>query len=311
MTSQMADRLLTIAVQPMGPGVVPNGLYIPPSCFLPLIQAYARTSHNQQAAQQDVELLIKRLRTLTVPLSQLPLGTLPFPEPRPSIEYLQQLTHFSGGFFALVQAGSINDGYAKVVSCGTAEITIIAANRDRALTVEPVELRAPAVPGFLKALSWALPHLASKKDKRDLYNQFIVAASILLVVACDDLESREKIAHDPGRTKLITELRDSKEVYLGMIPNKEWERLVNGLALGEFNAEETRSDEESDKRSDETSNEAPAVEPKDESDDELIKEPTKESEEDTLSNSNKVTRGNIGSNEAEDSGANTFNASIA
>ncbi|EUC54276.1 hypothetical protein RSOL_035390, partial [Rhizoctonia solani AG-3 Rhs1AP] len=185
--------------------------------------------------------VLDRLRSLNVSISQLPPQISPFPEPRPSIEYLQQFTHFSGGFSALVTAGSGRNDYAPAVVLGIANITIIAANYDPSLNVEPIDLKPPAVPGFLEALSWTLPQLSSHGDK-NLHNRFILAASVLLDVACKDPECREKIIVHKDRTKLRKELRDNRNVYTGIVSEEEWQRLVDGLALGESDEEDTDRD---------------------------------------------------------------------
>ncbi|KAG8758534.1 hypothetical protein FRC11_003497 [Ceratobasidium sp. 423] len=290
----MATSLCFIMLNPMVPDIAATGLYVPPSCFLSFIHVFGRSLLGASTIRGVMEMILQRLRAPSVPLPQLPPEILPFPEPRPSIEYLQQLTRLSGGFLALVRAGSIDEDYANVIPRGIAYITVIAANRDPALSVDPVELHTPAVPGFLEALSWALPHLLSLEGGRNLYNQFLVAASILLVVACEDPESREKVAHDSGRTKLLVELRDNKDIYLGMISKVEWRRLVNGLALGEVDAEETGSDEGS------------AEEPNNESDGESIEEP----QADAVLNMNEVVIGNTDPNEVEDHGENTLHTSL-
>ncbi|KAJ1301852.1 hypothetical protein OPQ81_009079 [Rhizoctonia solani] len=203
--------------------------HIPPSCFLTLIRLYAHSHFDLSTAQGFMTTIVNRLRNSSILPGPLPPQSSPVPEPRPTIEYLQQFTHCAGGFSMLTTAGLISTNYTKAVSAGIADITIIAANRDPALTVNPVGLRAQVVPEFLKAVSWALPHLASEEDGRARYSQFVVAASILLVVACQDPEAKEQINLDSNRRNLFVELLEKKDFYLGIISQEEWKRLVIGL----------------------------------------------------------------------------------
>ncbi|CAE6458096.1 unnamed protein product [Rhizoctonia solani] len=246
MKPKSKSLLCLITLLPLSQHIPANGLYIPPSCVLTLVRLLAHTDLTSNAVHSHLNLVLTRLRSPNVSISQLPAQSSPFPEPRPSIEYLHQFTHLSGGFSALVQAGSMGDGYPSAVVPGIASITIIAANYDPALKVEPVELKPPAVPGFLEALSWTLPPLSSLDDK-NLYHRFILAASVLLVVACKDPESRDEIVVHQGRTKLREELRDHKDVYAGLVSEEEWKRLVEGLALDESGEEGTERDSTSDK----------------------------------------------------------------
>ncbi|CAE6472008.1 unnamed protein product [Rhizoctonia solani] len=180
MTEKTASMLCIFAYAPQPEFIPTSGLYISPSCFLSLMRLFAHSDLDTKAAQDYMRFAMTRLKSPDVSLSQLASQTSPFPDPRPSIEYLWQFTCISGGFSALLQAGSISTHFSQAVVPGVANITIIAANHDAALKVEPVELEPPVVPDFLEALSWTLPKLSSSDDKK-LYHRFILASSVLLV----------------------------------------------------------------------------------------------------------------------------------
>ncbi|CAE6458299.1 unnamed protein product [Rhizoctonia solani] len=256
MTEDTASMLCIFAYAPQPEFIPTSGLYISPSCFLSLMRLFAHSNLDTKAAQDYMRFVMTRLKSPDVSLSQLASQTSLFPDPRPSIEYLWQFTRISGGFSALLQAGSIDSGYPPAVVPGIAEITIIAANHDSALKVEPVELEPLVVPDFLEALSWTLPQLSSSDDKK-LYHRFILASSVLLVVACDDTESRAKILAHPDRTTLLRELRDDKDTYTEFVSEEEWERLIDGLALEESEVEGTEGDIRSDEGEIFESREAP------------------------------------------------------
>ncbi|CAE6471820.1 unnamed protein product [Rhizoctonia solani] len=220
------------------------GMYIPPSSYRTLMRLFSRSLLTVNASRYFMDTVLQRLRTPSVSLDTLPPQSSAIPEPRSPIEYLQQITRYSHSFSALARSGTISNDYVNSVTQGIAEITVIAANMDSALAVESVELRAPAVPGFLEALSWVLPHLSSRDDLKDLYRRFIVAASVLLIVASKDPESKELIVNHSGRREVREILQDQKDTFIGMIPQDEWKHLVDNLAL---EPEDTNSDSKSEK----------------------------------------------------------------
>ncbi|CUA70029.1 E3 ubiquitin-protein ligase listerin [Rhizoctonia solani] len=243
------ERLCIIATAPYYSWSKPaNGSYIPPSCFLTLMLIFSNTKFNANGAQEYMDFVVARLRGPNMMLCQLPPQVSPFTEPRPSIEYLQQLTHTPHGFSALVKAGSISD-YPPIVAPGIANVTVIAANHDSTIEVKPVELMPPAVPAFLEALSWTLPRLSSLDDKK-LYHRFILAASVLLVVACEDQESRARITTHPDRKTLLRELRDNKDTCAEFVSEEEWKRLIDGLVLEESGVKATEKGSTGDEEED-------------------------------------------------------------
>ncbi|KAG8701644.1 hypothetical protein FRC11_012007, partial [Ceratobasidium sp. 423] len=231
-TNNTAENLCIFASYKVASNTYSCVYYVPPLCTHTLLRLLAATGQLYSSTVRGLlEALITRMRTSPTDYTHmLPLSYSPIPPPRPSIEYLQQWTHSEQIFSSMIRTASISSKYIQpVLDCLTA-IVQLAANRDPKFHVDPIELKTPAVRGFLQAIAWALPQLSSRQGEEENYHSFVAAVSILLAKAAEDGVSRKTLVNDQGLGPLFKELEPGKGNNIESLSQEEWEKLVYKLA---------------------------------------------------------------------------------
>ncbi|KAG9124541.1 hypothetical protein FRC07_011181 [Ceratobasidium sp. 392] len=140
---------------------------------------------NPSAVRTLVEQMILRIRAhdRMRQNSKLPLNDIP------SIEYIYPFTRSPEGFTALASACSSRE-YEQALLVRANDFTCLAAGRDPAVTVEPVELLHPAVGPFLEVISIMAKRCQALEGLDEIWLTFAENALILLEAAAVSVESR-------------------------------------------------------------------------------------------------------------------------
>ncbi|KAG8761746.1 hypothetical protein FRC12_009360 [Ceratobasidium sp. 428] len=198
-----------------------------PSCYPPLIRMIKYAKFPSKGVADMLQAMVRRMRSRD---SSNRDTDIPWDQ-TPPIQFLFCFTHEPLVFAPLAQAGSQRK-YAKPIVVGITQIVHLAANRDPALTVDPVELRPPAVRGFLDAVSLVAKYCSGVSDKNKLLMEFFGDAFTLLKIASEDDTSRKmlvdhtasqdmwdalnRVKGDSTASEMATMLRSAGE-RLGMV----------------------------------------------------------------------------------------------
>ncbi|KAG8725172.1 hypothetical protein FRC09_006795 [Ceratobasidium sp. 395] len=153
-----------------------------PKCFPPLIELVGQTIVPVDHERLMLQAMVRRMR-----------GNRPGDSSEngvPAVEYLRSFTSTSQGFSALIHARNRTQ-YIEMIEETVVDITHLAAGQDPLLTVEQIELQAPAVSGFLDVVSAVAPHLAEPQSDQKQLIQFSNDSLSLMKVAVKDAVSRE------------------------------------------------------------------------------------------------------------------------
>ncbi|CAE7228861.1 unnamed protein product [Rhizoctonia solani] len=230
-TPNTAENLCCFASHQLTSNAYSSMYYLPPACTLTLLRLSASTEQLfSSTIRSMLEAVLNRMRTSPTDYSRtFPRLYASIPPPCPSIEYLQLWTHSGEIFNSLIRVASKSSKYVQPVLNTIAAVMQLAANRDPLLRVEPIELQAPAVRGFLQAVAWTLPRLSSSQGEAENYRNCVIAASIILAKAAEDVTSREILISEPSLAPLLEEM---KETDIGNLSQEQWEGLVHKLAAG-------------------------------------------------------------------------------
>jgi hypothetical protein len=237
LTKNMMFNLVdTVRLPLSSKSMTPCDTLLTPSCFPPLIRIIGRTKNSVSGAGEMLDAMVRRMRRTgaSPQQQQLPWNDIP------SIEYLHCFTQTSQGFSALANAGR-HKKYAEVVASAIADIAHLAAGRDRSLSVKPVELRTPAVPGFLDVALIVAKHCSGVADRDTRLLKFSKDALALITVASKDEESKKLVAEHPAYREMYAALKavgdkiaahDSLELLkgeLGITNEGEWRPFISRL----------------------------------------------------------------------------------
>jgi hypothetical protein len=209
------------------------GCHLDPACFSTLFYLLALSNLVANHAKGIFGMFNCRLDNIDQGNIPEDFPPVPIPTAHTPIQYLQEATHHPHLFQALVSVGFVErEGFADSALPTIVKLVQLAAGRDNPahLKVESSEIKSEAVPGFLQALSWALPRVSDYKGKDISSPKFFFAAAALMLTAAQDMESRELIHHDFNRIFLLEELRKNQQVYVELTSQGEWEGLISGLS---------------------------------------------------------------------------------
>ncbi|KAL5634304.1 hypothetical protein ACGC1H_002393 [Rhizoctonia solani] len=256
LTANTAENLCCFARHRLASNAYPCMYYLPPACTRTLLRLLASTEQLYASTIRTMlEAVLNRMRTSPTDYTHtLPQLFASIPTPRPPIEYLQQWTNSEQIFSSLIRTAPKSSKYIQPILNAITAIVQLAANRDPKLSVEPIELRPPAIQCFLQATAWVLPHLSSTQGEEENYRSFVIAASILLARAAKDEASHEILANDPSLVPILKEVKSGQGINIKGLSQAEWEGLVQKLSAGNSfaralqpeGAESSDEDEETD-----------------------------------------------------------------
>ncbi|KAG8792769.1 hypothetical protein FRC12_004923 [Ceratobasidium sp. 428] len=161
-----------------------------PSCYPPLLRMIKSAKYPSDGVKDVLQAMIRRMRS-----GDSSNHDADSPRDRiPPIQFLFCFTHEPLAFTLLAHAGTQRQ-YVKPVVTFITQVVHLAANRDPALTVDPVELRPPAVRGFLDAVSVVAKYCSGVSDKSQMLMEFFDDAFTLLKVASEDTTSKEVLVN--------------------------------------------------------------------------------------------------------------------
>ncbi|KAG8765193.1 hypothetical protein FRC12_007638 [Ceratobasidium sp. 428] len=160
-----------------------------PKCFPPLITMVEHTGTTLCSTQQMLRAMVRRMRGHR-PSSSSDGGI-------PAIEYLRSFTSTSQGFSALVCARRGVE-CAEIVEETMVDIIHLAAGHDPLPTVELVELRTPAVPGFLDVVSVVSRNITEPASVTER-----ITPTQLIQLSNDSLDLMKVAVKDPTSLELI------------------------------------------------------------------------------------------------------------
>ncbi|KAG8770953.1 hypothetical protein FRC12_003952 [Ceratobasidium sp. 428] len=159
-----------------------------PKCFPPLVEMLEHTTCRIDFKRHVLQALVQRMRGHLSNSSKNDV---------PTIEYLRLFNSASRGFSALVHARR-GQGCVEIVEKTIVDITHLAAGQDPSVPVEQVELWAPAVPGFLDAVSAVAQHITEPTSETEK----IIPAQ-LVQFSNDSLDLIKVAVKDPAAQELI------------------------------------------------------------------------------------------------------------
>ncbi|KAG8733768.1 hypothetical protein FRC10_012147 [Ceratobasidium sp. 414] len=209
-------------------GVAPCENLLTPNCFPPLIRMIRHSSHSVAGVERLPQAMVRRMRAgqTTIQRQDIPWNNIP------AIEYIYPFTRTSKGFSALASAGT-EERYAEVVVKAIVDIVHLAAGQDASLAVKPIELRFPAVPGFLDVMSTVVACCAKLMGYDALLMQYSNDAIDLMKAAAKDDASKELLRQHSACQDLWKMLKglNQKDSMLGLLAKFRDAQAELGISL--------------------------------------------------------------------------------
>ncbi|KAF8602077.1 hypothetical protein BDV93DRAFT_509542 [Ceratobasidium sp. AG-I] len=177
-----------------------------PICFPALIQMVASAVVDTPIVEDLLQSMSKHIRNGPINPGTPNVAS----NNTPSIDYLNCFTHTEKGFSAFSIAATAN-AHRGVIVDAIVEFVRLAANRHHVLEGASVELRTPAVPGFLDVVSVVAKYCMRNSERQRMLLDYSRDVIKLLEVATEHQEAQELITKHEACNDLYSALGDIGE----------------------------------------------------------------------------------------------------